>query len=95
MKIRVLILQLCFINTEALLRSCSVKMMLLKISKIYKKVPVSESCFEKIRRRRLRLQDRCFLESFAKFSRRRILKNFCERLFTILFYENEPPPPKG
>ena len=55
---------MCSINTEAVIRSCAVKM------KVLKENTVSESRFEKTVGRRLmkrNLQNRCFLVNFAKF----------------------------
>ena len=92
-----LILQICSIKTEAVAWRCSVKMMFLKISQIHKKAAVSESSFEKNRRRRMineRLRHRYFSARFTKFLRTPILKNFREWLLTNPFYENKPPAPK-
>ena len=66
-KLGFLILQICSINTEAVVRKCSVKVMFLKVSQIHKKAPVSRSGFEKTARRRLikkRLRHRYFPVSF-------------------------------
>ena len=62
-----------------------------KFNKLNRKTPVLESLFHKVTdlqacsSNKKRLQHRCFPVKFARFLRKRILKNICKRLPPFIF----------
>ena len=87
-------LQICSINTEAVVQRCSVKIMFKEFTKFTRKCLRRSLIFKKQCGVGLLKRDSDTGVS-CEFLRTPILKNICEWLLTNLFYENKPPVSRG